>query len=466
MDVTRRLSIGVVVAVMAFWMACGSPTVNNPDSVTQTSGGNGNTGDGAAETGDGSSDHEVDGGATKHLSPPVVHLPRTSITAEELAILVNTSDPQSVAVARYYQEAHRIPDRNVIEIQLPIKDVLTRNEFATAKASVDAAAGPGIQAYVLTWTRPYRADCMSITSAFALGFNSKYCSSHTCGLTATTQYYNSSSSRPFTDLGIRPSMMLAAATADEAKKLIDRGVASIATFPTGDGYLITTTDPARSVRGSSFLRIPSQWNHEGGLYLTHINNAGGTRRNYISNTPDVLFYFTGLTSVPAIRTNTYKPGAVADHLTSYGGQVPTSSQMSVVAWLEAGVTASYGTVVEPCAYTEKFPEVPVLLSHYFRGETVLEAYWKSVAWPGEGLFVGDPLAQPWGSTVTTDDGRLTIRTTVLDPRKRYELREADDEAGPYVPALTDIAVPYEMTFAIALEKAAGAYYTLVEKGSP
>ena len=37
----------------------------------------------------------------------------------------------------------------------------------------------------------------------------------------------------------------------------------------------------------------------------------------------------------------------------------------------------------------------VLLPHYFRGETVIEAYWKSVRMPGQGLFVGEPLARPY-----------------------------------------------------------------------
>ena len=35
---------------------------------------------------------------------------------------------------------------------------------------------------------------------------------------------------------------------------------------------------------------------------------------------DVLFYVQGLASVPDIDTDTYLPGAVADHLTSYGGR--------------------------------------------------------------------------------------------------------------------------------------------------
>ena len=41
------------------------------------------------------------------------------------------------------------------------------------------------------------------------------------------------------------------------------------------------------------------------------------------------------------------PGALADHLTSSGGMLTDSGQMSALRWLEAGATGSYGTVIEP-----------------------------------------------------------------------------------------------------------------------
>jgi hypothetical protein len=44
---------------------------------------------------------------------------------------------------------------------------------------------------------------------------------------------------------------------------------------------------------------------------------------------------------------------------------------------------------------EKFPNVDVLFEHYRHGETVLESYWKSVAMPGQGIFIGEPLARPY-----------------------------------------------------------------------
>ena len=109
----------------------------------------------------------------------------------------------------------------------------------------------------------------------------------------------------------------------------------------------------------------------------------------------VLGYFTGLASVPAIATNHYLPGAIADHLTSLGGQLTDSPQMSALRWLEAGATASYGTVVEPCNFATKFPDPGLVLSYYRRGDTLIEAYWRSVAMPGQGVFIGEPLARPW-----------------------------------------------------------------------
>ena len=71
--------------------------------------------------------------------------------------------------------------------------------------------------------------------------------------------------------------------------------------------------------------------------------------------------------------------------------------MSALRWLEAGATGSYGTVVEPCNFTAKFPNTGLMIRRYLAGETLIEAYWKSVAMPGEGIFIGEPLAAPFRS---------------------------------------------------------------------
>jgi hypothetical protein len=206
------------------------------------------------------------------------------------------------------------------------------------------------------------------------------------------------------------------------------------------------------------------FDHEGGLALTYVDNSDGTGLDFIENTQDVLFYFTGLVSVPQIATNTYLPGAMADHLTSYGGEVPTSGQMSIVAWLKAGATGSYGTVVEPCNFPAKFPNTTVAVSHYFRGQTLVEAYWKSVRMPGEGLFVGEPLARPWaGAVVDFDGSTLTITTTLLAPGIDYDVQAGPSADGPWETVFTG-SVPYPVDLAIAIEDATAPFYRLVPTG--
>jgi uncharacterized protein (TIGR03790 family) len=69
--------------------------------------------------------------------------------------------------------------------------------------------------------------------------------------------------------------------------------------------------------------------------------------------------------------------------------------MSALRWLEAGATGSYGTVVEPCNLPQKFPDPARVAASYLKGDTLIEAYWKSVAMPGQGIFVGEPLASPF-----------------------------------------------------------------------
>jgi uncharacterized protein (TIGR03790 family) len=394
--------------------------------------------------------------------PPIVLFPRSRILDDELAVLVNDEDPQAVAVADYYMNARGLPPENLIHLSFPANvDVMTQADFDVAFADMQAELPDGIQALALAWTRPYIVECMAITTAFSAGFDLGYCGG--CAITLTSPYYDSPSFWPFDDHGIRPTMMLAGATVENVQALIDRGLsADGSVHPTGDGYLIRTTDQDRSVRYGDFLAIPAAWAHEGGLTMTYIDNADGTGSNTIANTDNVMFYFTGLASVPDIETNTYLPGAIADHLTSFGGQVPTSGQMSAVAWLEVGVTGSYGTVVEPCNHVQKFPRASVAIEHYFRGETLVEAYTKSVEWPGQGLFVGDPLARPWdGSSYdyNPQTGVLTITTNLMQPGINYLIQSGPSADGPWE-TVGQGSVGYSLTLTIEVPNAVEPYYRI------
>lgn len=355
---------------------------------------------------------------------PTVFLPKSSLDPEELAVIVNDADPISVAIAKYYQARRGIPDSNMIHIRFaPGAPAMSQAEFAKIKASVDVKTPQQVQAFALTWTQPYRVDCMSITSAFAMGFDRKFCAAG-CTPTRLNPYFNSTSIAPYKQYRLRPTMSLAGHNLEAVKSLIDRGVRSDNTFPAGTGYLLDTSDRNRNVRAGIYNEIIKYM--EGNVGLQRI------QADFIESKPDVLFYFTGTAQVAKLNSNTFVPGAIGDHLTSAGGQLTDSPQMSSLRWLEAGATGSYGAVVEPCNFRGKFPNPGIVISRYAEGETLIEAYWKSVAMPGQGIFIGEPLANPYGGKkILFHQDKLIIRTYALTPGVTYAILAADSGIGPY-----------------------------------
>ncbi len=319
--------------------------------------------------------------------------PLPALQAKDLAIIVNSADPLSRKIADYYQQKRHIPKENMIHIRFnPKLKVLPINLFKKIKRRVDQLTPAHIQAYALTWMLPYRVSCMSITTAFATGFKASFCAVG-CQDTLRSPYYNSDSPTPFTTFQWRPTMLLAGETFDEVKQLIDRGVASDFSHPKGTAYLLKTADKERSVRSVFFPEISTNFD---GILKTKT-----LWQDSIEGKHDVMFYFTGKKFVEKIATNTFLPGAVADHLTSLGGELSNGSQMSSLEWLKAGATGSYGTAIEPCNFVQKFPNPSVLMNYYIRGNSLIEAYWKSVAWPGQGIFIGEPLAKPFANKNTS-----------------------------------------------------------------
>lgn len=310
-----------------------------------------------------------------------------SLQPLNVAVVVNDEDARSVAVGEYYQAARGIPARNMVHVRIPgSPHKLSAASFGQIKQQIEAQLNQDIQVIVLVWAAPYAVECNSITSALSLGFDEELCA-NTCGRGKPSRYFNSNSVRPYSDFGIRISMLLPTNSIGQAQDLIDRGKLSGFSVPTASAYFLVTSDTNRSSRAPFFPkpgRIPSK-------KLT----IKTLKTDSIEGAKDIMFYQTGLVTVPHLDTLRFLPGALADHLTSTGGDLLGTRQMSSLKWLDAGATASYGTVSEPCNYPQKFPNPAVLLKHYLSGASAIEAYWKSVAWPAQGLFIGEPLASPY-----------------------------------------------------------------------
>jgi uncharacterized protein (TIGR03790 family) len=308
-----------------------------------------------------------------------------AIERAHLAVIINTADPVSVRIGEYYVARRGILFSNVIHVRFPPgRSALSAEEFAGLRHVVQEQTLPHVEAYALTWATPYRVECMSITSAFAFGFDRAYCADG-CKPTKRSHYFDSWAKRPAE--GMRPTMAIAANSFEDAKALIDRGAGADGSLPSGTAYLLHTSDASRRVRGRTYPAAEKA--------LSGQVKVRTLRQDALYGAQDVLFYFTGTAHVDGLRTLSFLPGAVADHLTSAGGVLDGEAQMSALRWLEAGATGSYGTVAEPCNFVGKFPNPTVLARHYLAGDTLIEAYWKSVAMPGQGIFIGEPLAAPF-----------------------------------------------------------------------
>ena len=383
-----------------------------------------------------SSDTGSGGGAGASLT---LQLPASGLAPADLAVVVAEGDALSEAVGAAYVAARGVPAANLIRVKLSTaSDVISASDFATLRADLQARLPAGVQATLLTWAAPSRVQgscSMGITSAMTLGYDPRYCSPtpSSCASTAVSPLFDSESRRPATELGLRPSMLLGARSLADAQALIQRGLAADASYPAGDGWLLRTSDADRSVRWTDFVTLPSAW--AGALQLNYLDNSGGPASgDTLSNRSNVLFYLTGLAQVGGLSTLQFRPGALADSLTSYGGVLPGGNgQMPITSWLSAGATASYGTVEEPCNLTQKFSQASVLIDQYWRGATAIEAYWKAVQMPGQGLFVGEPLAQPYRDTpsLAIVNGEYQIKTRSLRPGASYALQYRTSSTGSW-----------------------------------
>lgn len=117
----------------------------------------------------------------------------------------------------------------------------------------------------------------------------------------------------------------------------------------------------------------------------------------------------------------FVPGALADNLTSHGGNFTVDGQTKLTELLHAGAAISSGTVVEPYSLQQKFPH-PSMYAFYGSGATAIESFYLAVAAPYQLLIVGDPLAQPFAAPpaaefVVSDTQQLGDKSSITLSRQ-------------------------------------------------
>jgi uncharacterized protein (TIGR03790 family) len=371
-------------------------------------------------------------------------------------VVINQNSSASIELGNYYSERRQVPPENVFRIAWAGGNIswdVTEFQTNLLQPLLEAIATRGltnqIHYVVLSMDIPFQIFNGTVINSTTAGLF--YGVKTTMGnglLTLGNSYAASETAFPEAPPANAPgySFLTTMITADslaQAKRIVDQGVDSDATFPTAPVVLAQTDDPARRIRSVNFNNT---------IFDTRL------RRNYSvvtrhSNSPEreanLLGYQTGLANF-TVSPTTFVPGAMADSLTSFGGIIfGPNGQTTLLAFLEAGAAGSYGTVTEPTADLAKFPN-PQNYFYQARGFSLAECYYQSLKTPYQGLIVGEPLAAPFAVTAqggwvgiapgSTLSGTvpLTVQFTAADPTRPLHRVDLFVD-GKFFQTLTNIA---------------------------
>jgi uncharacterized protein (TIGR03790 family) len=322
-------------------------------------------------------------------------------------IIVNQNSSNSVQLGNYYRELRQVPPQNVLRINWSGGNVQwTQTEFTNSLLNPFLAMLSSrqltnqIDYIVLSMDIPYRVTAPgngenSATSTLFYGFKPDPSDLLTCPMApGSTNLYAGTEAifRATPPISATSNSFLATMITQSnlalAKLIVNQGVTADASFPTQTVYLAKSTDPIRNIRYLNADNAVFNTRLRGNFFMQRTNT-------YTPNNLGIMFGYQNGTSFFSIDPNTFVPGAMADSLTSFAGQLfEDSGQTSSLLFLQAGASGSFGTIAEPCNYFEKFPD-PQNYFYQARGFSLAECYYQSVTNPYQGLVTGEPLSAPF-----------------------------------------------------------------------
>lgn len=337
-----------------------------------------------------------------------VPVAQAGIGPQNVVVVVNDNSRDSLEIGQYYQDQRGLSERQIVHVSTTTNGAITLTDFNSEiyDPVIDyinsSALSNQVETILYTIGMPYQVGSggrsNGITSVTYYGFKAyDDPSTNTCSLPDETSnsYYEAEAdfrTGLLASEGINyQSAVLSGLDLGWAKTTVDRAIAADHSFPTGDVYFVHTSDTSRNVRWNQYE------NSDFLLRQVDVPQTGIFRdANSLLGEGPIAGYMIGMHNISSVNANTYSKGALGHHLTSFGGILfnTPASQMSILLWLQAGCAGAYGTVVEPCNFTNKFPSARV---HYWyaRGFPMAESFYLSVKNPYMGLVVGDPMCQPY-----------------------------------------------------------------------
>lgn len=372
-----------------------------------------------------------------------------AIGPHQVALIVRRGVPASRRVADHYARLRSVPAVNIVAVTLPdnvdggreIGPDACRTHILRQVDDVLKARGiaPYIHAWIYSAGFPVRVSSSPPTSLTGFTFVRGRCPPSKQiedGLWASPLYagprrYGGTAHHPQTfdvsalwlgaDMPV-PAMMLGVTgergnSVEEIEAYLSRGAAGDGTNPTGAVVLVRSDDIRTQCREWQFDPAVDELRKRG-------VDARVTSRLPPRGTP-LAGAMTGMAAAEPAAGGPYRPGCIADNLTSFGAVFEIASQTKLTAWLRAGATCSAGTVTEPRSIWTKFPTARVF-AHHAAGCTAIESYYLATGHPLQLLIVGDPLSAPWAprdvrlalSGLSPDEsvvGRIRLALTVKGP---------------------------------------------------
>jgi uncharacterized protein (TIGR03790 family) len=365
--------------------------------------------------------------------------------AQNVAVIANPDDADSLAIANYYVELRDIPPVNVVYIPwrtdlhsttaFQFRERLLQPFLATLQQrdlveQIDFVAFSSGYPYLIDCAPLFREQqfppqarpLASLTSAMffykhILDENlamfspapHEYFAPTVNGNTTSAAF---SSRQRGANQGEVPTKTHLLATAlgvthghgnsgGEITACLRRAKAADGTKPRGTIYYMQNKDVRSRVRDAEFAAAVRELRAAGveAMVLQGVEPAGKS---------DVAGLTTGSSHVNLKGSGSaLLAGALVDNLTSAGGQMllrnENNPQTRISEYIRLGAAGATGAVIEPFAIAQKFPTA-ALHVHYARGCSLAESFYQSIAAPFQLLIIGDPLCQPWavGPAVQVD----------------------------------------------------------------
>jgi len=239
---------------------------------------------------------------------------------------------------------------------------------------------------------------------------------------------------------------------EESVSLLRRSHAADATRPAGTIFYMVNSNIRSRTRQPLFELAIEQLNERGVA-------AEATDGILPKERDDIAGLMAGSAKFDWLKSaSKMKPGAIAEHLTSFGGIFGREhGQSSMAEFLRNGAAGSSGTVTEPYAIPYKFPNA-FLHVHYTAGCTLAEAFAQSVYGPYQLLIVGDPLCRPWSQKVSLE---VELQNSTTDDLFEFTWKASD---LPEIPSEVEAYVDGKLYDRIAWEETLTLDSESIEKG--